>query len=104
MKRLLILVFVLFAFPASAGEERSSFMKGLDEMPPLPEWQRQAFDRAIDKAYRPRCSCLIFLTKEGGVTRWPWDLASDDDSERRLVWAAIYHGILIPLGPKGEGS
>ena len=104
MKRLLILAFVLFAFPATAGEQRSDFMKGLDKMPPLPDWQRQAFDQAIDKAFRPRCSCLVFLNKKGGVIRWPWNLAISDDSERRLVWAGIYHGVLIPLGPKGEGS
>ena len=99
MKLLLILVFVLFALPASAGEE-TPLAELLDSMPPMAADERAAFDRAARSVYREDCNCITFL-----LNGEPWAMKLPlSDSDRRLIIEAFKHNMLIPLPDSGRSS
>ena len=99
MKRLLILAFVLFAFPAAAGE-KTPLGEFLDSMPAMDPRDRAAFDKAARAMYRDGCKCLRYLaTSSGKVAEARLPLS---DSDRRLLIMAIRETVIIPLESKGR--
>ena len=99
MKRLLILAFVLFAFPAVAGE-RTPLGEYLDSMPPMDARDRAAFDKAARSIYNADCNCLRFL-HEGRVDSVPLPLNPGD---RTLLIEMIRRGMLKPFPARGTES
>ena len=99
MKRLLILAFVLFAFPAAAGE-KTPLWEFLDSLPPMDARDRAAFDKAARSVYRKECKCLTFL-----LNGKPYGMRIPiSDSDRRLLIEAFKHNILVPLPRAGQSS
>lgn len=80
----------------STEDNRHPLLKALDRLPPLPEAEREAFDKAAMSMWDKNCRCLTFLL-DGEVRSAKLPL---NDTDRRLLIDGIRDGYIIPLEKK----
>lgn len=94
---ILVLIFLTGPLVGVQAKERHPLLEQLDRMPPLPEAEREAFDRAALSMWDANCQCLTFLHK-GVVRAFRLPL---DDTARRLLIDGIKEGYVVPLEKQG---